>query len=320
MNKYRHFVYTFWYFFSIDLTLFQIQKPNIFTQIKLCLMKKIFILGVICLLCTISVIGQSKKEWERVQTLDATNVYEQFISNYPNGKYTELAKQKLAQLKEPKGNIKKVEPDNNKVKEPAAKVTAPSNTDDPIYSRNNESKDEDTDFNETQTSFVLGANTTKFRTSVTYKGKKESVSLEGNLGFQFGWLTDYPGQQKFGFQNGLLVSFENMDGDWLVNFRMPLLGTYHVDDKLLFQAGLNLDFWLCYMYEWEFEFEDESMNRWFNPSLSIGTEYRLSNKISIYGSYLHGLTNMIKSEYSQYDDYSFTEKKSIIQLGLKISR
>lgn len=283
-------------------------------------MKKILILGVIYLLFSISTFGQSKKEWERVQTLDASNVYEQFISNYPNGKYTELAKQRLAQLKEPKGKVKKAEPDNNKVAEPAAKVTAPTNTDDPIYSGNNKSNDQDIDFNEKRTSFVFGANSTKFRTSVTYKGKKESVSSDGNIGFQLGWITDYPGQQKFGFQNGLLISFENMDGEWLVNFRMPLLGTYHVDDKLSFQAGLNLDFWVCYMYDWEFEFEDESMNRWLNPSLSIGTEYRLSNKISIYGSFLQGLTNMIKSEYSQYDDYSFSEKKSIFQIGLKINR
>jgi len=72
-------------------------------------MKKIFILGVICLLCSISVFSQSKKEWERVQSSNSWNVYQQFILVYPNGKYTELAKQKLAQLKENEATKKDVE-------------------------------------------------------------------------------------------------------------------------------------------------------------------------------------------------------------------
>jgi len=78
-------------------------------------MKKLIVLGVICLLCTISVYSQSKKEWERVQSSNSWNVYQQFINNYPNGKYTELAKQKLAQLKEKEINTKKVE--TNKIDE-----------------------------------------------------------------------------------------------------------------------------------------------------------------------------------------------------------
>lgn len=72
-------------------------------------MKKLFILGIICIICTISVFSQSKKEWERVQTSNSWNVYKQFIQNYPNGKYTEQAKQKIAQLKEPEVNVQKVE-------------------------------------------------------------------------------------------------------------------------------------------------------------------------------------------------------------------
>ena len=71
-------------------------------------MKKFFVIGVICLLCTISVFSQSKKEWERVQSSNSWNVYKQFILVYPNGKYTELAKQKLAQLKEPEKKIAEI--------------------------------------------------------------------------------------------------------------------------------------------------------------------------------------------------------------------
>ncbi|MBW8334040.1 MAG: hypothetical protein K0M40_18610 [Prolixibacteraceae bacterium] len=72
-------------------------------------MKKLFVLGVIYLLCIISVFSQSKKEWERVQSANSWNVYKQFILNYPDSKYTELAKQKLAQLKEPEANKKETE-------------------------------------------------------------------------------------------------------------------------------------------------------------------------------------------------------------------
>jgi hypothetical protein len=64
-------------------------------------MKKEFILGITCLLLTLSVFSQSKKEWEKVQSLNSWNVYEQFIHNYPNGKYTEEAKQKQSLLKPP---------------------------------------------------------------------------------------------------------------------------------------------------------------------------------------------------------------------------
>jgi hypothetical protein len=72
-------------------------------------MKRLFILGVLCLLCSISAISQSKKEWERAQAINTWNVYQQFINNYPNGKYTELAKQKLAQLKKPDVTTKETE-------------------------------------------------------------------------------------------------------------------------------------------------------------------------------------------------------------------
>jgi hypothetical protein len=67
-------------------------------------MKKLFILGVLCLLCSISAISQSKKEWERVQAINTWNVYQQFINNYPDGKYTEDAKLRLAQLEKPSVN------------------------------------------------------------------------------------------------------------------------------------------------------------------------------------------------------------------------
>lgn len=99
-------------------------------------MKKLFILGVICLLCTISAVSQSKKEWERVQTLNKSNVYQQFINNYPNGKYTEQARQKQVLLKQPE-QVKKVEEKKVVAEAPVfeKKVIAPvllSNNNDPI--------------------------------------------------------------------------------------------------------------------------------------------------------------------------------------------
>jgi hypothetical protein len=71
-------------------------------------MKKLIILGTLCLLFTISAVSQSKKEWERVQTLNSWNVYQQFLLNYPSGKYSDLARQKQALLKKPE-SVKKVE-------------------------------------------------------------------------------------------------------------------------------------------------------------------------------------------------------------------
>jgi hypothetical protein len=71
-------------------------------------MKKLFILGTLCLLVTITAVSQSKKDWEKVQSLNSWNVYQQFIISYPNGKYTEQAKQKQSLLKQPE-TVKTVE-------------------------------------------------------------------------------------------------------------------------------------------------------------------------------------------------------------------
>jgi hypothetical protein len=84
-------------------------------------MKKLIILGTLCLLFTISAVSQSKKEWERVQTLNSWNVYQQFLLNYPSGKYSDLARQKQALLKKPE-SVKKVE--TKKAEAPVEKNTA----------------------------------------------------------------------------------------------------------------------------------------------------------------------------------------------------
>ena len=50
--------------------------------------KKILFVGVIFLLITISVFSQSKKEWEKTQSLNSIAGYEDFIRKYPGSKYT----------------------------------------------------------------------------------------------------------------------------------------------------------------------------------------------------------------------------------------
>lgn len=63
-------------------------------------MKKILFILTICLLCSISAFSQSKKKWEKAQSLNSIAAYEDFIMKYPSGEYTELAKQELEKLKE----------------------------------------------------------------------------------------------------------------------------------------------------------------------------------------------------------------------------
>jgi hypothetical protein len=63
-------------------------------------MKKILFIWTICLICSISVFSQSKKKWEQTQSLNSIVAYQDFIAKYPDGKYTDLAKQQLTQLKE----------------------------------------------------------------------------------------------------------------------------------------------------------------------------------------------------------------------------
>jgi len=61
-------------------------------------MKKILFIGVIFLLYSISIFSQSKKKWEKTQSLNSISVYQDFINKYPVGKYTEEAKRNLANL------------------------------------------------------------------------------------------------------------------------------------------------------------------------------------------------------------------------------
>lgn len=63
-------------------------------------MKKILFISTICLICSISVFSQSKKKWEQTQSLNSITAYEDFITQYPDGKYTELAKKELDILKQ----------------------------------------------------------------------------------------------------------------------------------------------------------------------------------------------------------------------------
>jgi hypothetical protein len=94
-------------------------------------MKKLFIFGVLCLLLSISAISQSKKEWEKVQTINSWNVYQQFILNYPDGKYTEQAKQKQSLIKQPE-QAKKVAAEVPVEKSIVEALAVSSQTNEPI--------------------------------------------------------------------------------------------------------------------------------------------------------------------------------------------
>ena len=65
-------------------------------------MKRILFILTICLVCSISVFSQSNKKWEKTQTLNSIEGYQEFLLKYPNGEYTELAKQKLNVLQKQK--------------------------------------------------------------------------------------------------------------------------------------------------------------------------------------------------------------------------
>lgn len=81
-------------------------------------MKKILLIGVICVFCSSSVFSQSKKKWEKTQALNSISVYQDFINKYPDGKYTELAKQQLMQLK-----VQEAKKEELKAKEKAQKIS-----------------------------------------------------------------------------------------------------------------------------------------------------------------------------------------------------
>jgi outer membrane protein assembly factor BamD (BamD/ComL family) len=61
-------------------------------------MKKIFFIGVVFLISSFSVFSQSKKKWEKTQSLNSITAYEDFLKKYPESVYAELAKQSLEQL------------------------------------------------------------------------------------------------------------------------------------------------------------------------------------------------------------------------------
>jgi outer membrane protein assembly factor BamD (BamD/ComL family) len=61
-------------------------------------MKKILFILTICLFCSISVFSQSKRTWEKTQSLNSITAYEDFLKKYPVCEYSELAKQSIEQL------------------------------------------------------------------------------------------------------------------------------------------------------------------------------------------------------------------------------
>lgn len=63
-------------------------------------MKKILIIGAICLVCFNPVFSQSKKAWEKAQSLNSISAYQDYLSKYPDGKFTELAIQQITRLQE----------------------------------------------------------------------------------------------------------------------------------------------------------------------------------------------------------------------------
>ena len=63
-------------------------------------MKKRLLIGIIAVFCSMSVFSQSKKIWEKTRSLNTVAAYEEFILQYPAGKYTELARLNLSDLKE----------------------------------------------------------------------------------------------------------------------------------------------------------------------------------------------------------------------------
>ncbi len=170
--------------------------------------------------------------------------------------------------------------------------------------------------------FVAGINLGSVKTTVNGGGNNASVSSDLAIGFQLGVLYDSNNSQSIGFRTGYMLSFEQMKYNsspsvWLAFARIPLIAQYLASEKITLNGGLNFDIWLFEMSDGDFVFKDESMSRWFNPSLSLGAEYKLQNRLSIFANYNIGLNNMITSDYSKYDDVSIKMKKTIIEAGLK---
>ena len=82
-------------------------------------MKKILFIISICLYCSFLAFSQSKKTWEKTVTLNTISGYESFIKEYPEGKFTELAKKFIEDLKA--NEAKKIEMDAKRAKALAIK-------------------------------------------------------------------------------------------------------------------------------------------------------------------------------------------------------
>jgi FKBP-type peptidyl-prolyl cis-trans isomerase len=61
-------------------------------------MKKLLFVALILMFYTNSMLGQSKKIWEETQSLNTIPAYKEFVQKYPDGKYSETAKQRIADM------------------------------------------------------------------------------------------------------------------------------------------------------------------------------------------------------------------------------
>lgn len=176
-------------------------------------------------------------------------------------------------------------------------------------------------FDESKAALVLGLNVGGFKTKINDGRDNGSTVADHKLGFQFGTLYNLHDFGPVGLRSGFVLSFEKMDynsapGIWLAYARIPVYAQHFVTDKFSVNGGLNFDFWIFEMNDWEFEFEDESMNRWFNPALSLGAEYKLLKNASIYLSYNPYLGNMLSSDFRGTENYRIRMKRNLFQLGI----
>ncbi|OSZ77104.1 hypothetical protein CAP36_11850 [Chitinophagaceae bacterium IBVUCB2] len=166
---------------------------------------------------------------------------------------------------------------------------------------------------------LLGAvNLTKFNVSNNNAGLK----YESKAGWSAGGWVNIPLTHRFSIEPQLMYSsysyLTNSTTPELLNdgklkfISLPLLLKIHAGDKLAFSLGPQVDFLTA--VDDERNLADKSDFNSTSLSVFGGLEVFPHGKVSIFGRYIHGLSNMADADHSSTTEY----KNQNIQLGLKL--
>ena len=175
---------------------------------------------------------------------------------------------------------------------------------------------------EKSTSLIFGPNLSQCTTTVSKNSGNWSTKSDRAVSFHFGFTNVRKYKSELGLKTGanfslerFAISGESASYGYLC---FPIQAQYFVNRNFSVYGGFNFDIFIFELYEGDFKFKDDEVVRFWNPSLSFGIETKINKELKIFANYNLGLNNLVTSEYRDFNGYSISIDKNVIQVGISI--